>query len=165
MAGRIAGGGDGAQPVARPWSCQAPAAAATTSLTVTKYDAHGTVLGTQTVTYQWMEANLPVQGDGTIHYYAQGPTFDEHQFQYGMEPGGRRQRGHPGLWCVPRAPMSKTCATWWVGPRQADTIKIKAADNFYKWFDYEDVYNPEPRQGKMVVCWYNADFGGYVPAY
>jgi len=35
-----------------------------------------------TVTYQWMEANLPVLGDGTTHYYHQGPVFiddpDEH---------------------------------------------------------------------------------------
>ena len=51
------------------------------------------------------------------------------------------------------------------GASPGDTIKIKASDNFHKWFDYEDVYNPEPEQGKMVVCWYNEDFGGYVPTY
>ena len=90
-----------------------PAAAATTSLTVTKYDAHGSVLSTQTVTYQWMEANLPVQGDGTTHYYAQGPTFTNTNFNtvwnpaedvnvdsrdYGASQGNRRQRPVQPCW-------------------------------------------------------------------
>jgi hypothetical protein len=43
-----------------------PMQAATTSLTVTKYDAHGNVLATKTVTWEWMRDNLlPVCGDGT----------------------------------------------------------------------------------------------------
>ncbi len=140
-----------------------PAAAATTSLTVTRYDAHGAVVGTQTVTYQWMEANLPVQGDGTIHYYAQGPTFTNTNFNTVWNPAedvnvDSRDYGRPK-----GTDVKDLCNL--VGATAGSTIKIKAADNFYKWFDYEDVYNPEPRQGKMVVCWYNADFGGYVPAY
>ena len=52
------------------------ASAATTSVTIIKYAADGTtVLSQTTVTYQWMEANLPVLGDGTTHYYHQGPVF------------------------------------------------------------------------------------------
>ena len=31
--------------------------------------------GETTKTYQWLEANLPVLGDGTTHYYHQGPVF------------------------------------------------------------------------------------------
>ena len=34
-----------------------------------------TVLNETTVDYRWMEANLPVRGDGTTHYYLQGPVF------------------------------------------------------------------------------------------
>ena len=36
-----------------------------------------TVINETTVTYQWMEANLPVQGDGKTHYYHQGPVFTD----------------------------------------------------------------------------------------
>jgi hypothetical protein len=140
-----------------------PASAATTSLTVTRYDAHGAVLGTQTVTYQWMEANLPVQGDGTIRYYAQGPTFTNTNFNTVWNPTEDVNVESRDYGRAKGTDVKDLCNL--VGATPGCTIKIKAADNFAKWFDYEDVYNPEPRQGKMVVCWYNADFGGYVPAY
>ena len=55
----------------------AQAAGATSSLHIVKYDQGGTkVLSEKTVTYQWMERNLPVQGDGNTHYYLQGPVFE-----------------------------------------------------------------------------------------
>ncbi len=51
-------------------------AAPTTAVHVVKYAADGTtILNETTVTYLWMEANLPVQGDGKTHYYHQGPVF------------------------------------------------------------------------------------------
>jgi PKD repeat protein len=141
-----------------------PATAATTSLTVTKYDADGNVISTQTVDYQWMESNLPVQGDGAIHYYAQGPTFDSTGFNTVWNPTedvnvDSRDYGRP------KGTDVKDLCELVGGATAGCTIKVKAADNFYKWFDYEDVYNPEPRQGKLVICWYNADSGGYVPTY
>jgi len=139
-------------------------ASATTSLTVTKYDAHGIVISTQTVTYQWMEANLPVQGDGTTRYYAQGPTFTNTNFNTVWNPAEDVNVDSRDYGCPKGTDVKDLCNL--VGGASAGcTIKIKAADNFAKWFDYEDVYNPEPEQGKMVVCWYNANFGGYVPTY
>ena len=55
-----------------------PAMAATTQLHIVKYAKDGiTILNETTKTYQWMEANLPVLGDGATHYYSQGPTFNE----------------------------------------------------------------------------------------
>ncbi len=54
----------------------APGMAATTQVQIVKYANDGTtVLASQTVNYIWMAANLPVWGDGTTHYYAQGPVF------------------------------------------------------------------------------------------
>ena len=48
-------------------------AAPTTAIHVVKYAKDGTtVINETTVTYQWIEANLPVQGDGKTHYYHQG---------------------------------------------------------------------------------------------
>ena len=139
-------------------------AAVTTSVTVTRYDAHGNMVGTQTITYQEMEANLPVQGDGTTHYYAQGPTFTNTNFNAVWNPAENvnvdtRDYG------LPKGTDVKDLCNLVGGASAECTIRIKAPDGFSKWFDYEDVYNPEASQGKMVVCWYNAAFGGYVPAY
>ena len=140
------------------------AAAATTSLTVTRYDAHGNVVGAQTVDYLWLEAYLPVQGDGETRYYAQGPTFTNTSFGAVWNPAedvnvDTRDYGRP------KGTDVKDLCNLVGGATSGCTVKIKAADNFSKWFDYEDIYNPEPQQGKLVVCWYNADFGGYVPSY
>ena len=50
--------------------------AATTEVDVVRYASDGvTILDETTVNYTWMEANLPVLGDGTTHYYHQGPVF------------------------------------------------------------------------------------------
>ena len=52
---------------------------------------------------------------------------------------------------------------------EGDEVKIKAVDNFYKSFPYSNVYEPDPRQGPMVVTWYTEDatesgpISGYVP--
>ena len=52
------------------------ASAATTSVTIIKYAVDGTtVLAQTTVTYQYMRDNMPVLGNGTTHYYHQGPVF------------------------------------------------------------------------------------------
>jgi hypothetical protein len=55
------------------------------------------------------------------------------------------------------------------GASPGDEIKIKSPDGFSKTFDYENVYTPTARQGKMILTWYsslfvNAETGatGYV---
>lgn len=54
----------------------APVMAATTQVQIIRYaNDNTTVLNETTVHYTWMEANLPVLGDGTTHYYHQGPVF------------------------------------------------------------------------------------------
>ena len=56
----------------------APVMAATTQVHVVKYaNDKTTILNETTKTYEWLETNLPVLGDGTTHYYSQGPTFNE----------------------------------------------------------------------------------------
>jgi hypothetical protein len=133
-------------------------------LIVTKYDAHGNILDSQTVTYQWMESNLPVQGDTSTHRYHQGPTFDDTDFASLWDPGetvniDTRDYGRA------KGTDVKDLVNLVGGAAPGDTIKVRASDNFAKWFDYEDVYDPEPEQGRLVVAWYNEDFGGYVPSY
>ncbi|MDD2666909.1 MAG: hypothetical protein PHQ37_08020, partial [Methanocellales archaeon] len=52
--------------------------AATTEVQVIKYTSNGTtILNETSVTYEWMGANLPVHGDGSTHYYCQGPVFED----------------------------------------------------------------------------------------
>ncbi|HNB02845.1 MAG TPA: argininosuccinate synthase, partial [Methanoregulaceae archaeon] len=51
-----------------------PVLGATTQVHVVKYASDKTtILAEQTLTYQEMEATLPVMGDGITHYYLQGP--------------------------------------------------------------------------------------------
>ena len=53
------------------------AAGATAELHIAKVAADGsTVIAERTVSYEWMEENLPVYGDGATHYYHQGPVFE-----------------------------------------------------------------------------------------
>ena len=147
---------------------EASAAFATTgttvSLMVTRYDAYGTVLDTETVDYLYMQSSMPVQGDAVRRQYFQGPTFDDSTFETTWNPGemvniDSRDYGRPLGTDV------KDLCGLVGGASPGDVIRIRASDNFAKWFDYEDVYNPEPEQGRLVVCWYNPDFGGFVPAY
>jgi hypothetical protein len=144
-----------------------PAQAATgptTSVTITKYASDGTtVLGQRTVDYLWMQANLPVYGDGVTHYYFQGPTFDygnmwdqnENDFisidsrDYGAAVGTD----------------VKDLCNLVGGASPGDTVTIHDPLGFSTTVDYGDVYNPEPEQGKLVIAWYNPTFGGYMPGY
>ncbi|MFA5375480.1 MAG: hypothetical protein WC455_06980 [Dehalococcoidia bacterium] len=134
----------------------APIAAAggTTSVTVTKYASDGTtIIAETTVTWEWMEANLDIKGDGSTHYYFQGPTFDDTSFATLWDPTETVNVDSRDYGAAKGTSVKDLCDL--VGGASAgDTIKIKASDNFAKWFDYEDVYTPEARQGEMVITWY-----------
>jgi len=138
------------------------AAEPTSSITVTKYASDGTtVLAQVTKTVTEMEAELPVQGDGMIRYYLQGPTFDLGNLWDPHEKMNveSRDMGRP------KGTAVKDLCDLVGGASSGDEIQVQASDGFSKTFDYDDVYLPEPELGKMVVCWYNEDFGGYVPDY
>ncbi len=131
----------------------------TTSVTIIKYDSDGTtVLDQETVTWEWMRDNLAVQGDGVTHYYHQGPSFDKTSFETIWDPGETVNVDSRDYGACQGTDVKDLCDL--VGGASAgDTVKIKASDNFAKWFDYEDIYNPEPEQGKLVVTWYTKDAG------
>jgi PKD repeat protein len=136
----------------------------TTSIVVTKYDPYGNVIATVTKDYQWLETNLPVQGDGVTRYYGEGPYFttDYDTFWDTSETGlniDSRDFGQP------KGTDTKDLCELVGGMSPGDIVNLNAPDNFNKVLDYENIYNPVPEQGKVVVCWYNAAFGGYVPTY
>ena len=145
------------------------AQAATTEVTVTKLANDGaTVLDEITVNYTWMEENLPVWGDGVTHYYHQGPIFCGDD----MPPGATLPDDVPACrWnpaedtnCMPEKDYGTTKGTnvrdlcdLVGGMADGDTVEIKAIDGFFKKFPYENVYEPEPRQGPIVVTWHTKD--------
>jgi len=131
----------------------APAmAAASTSLTITKYAADGvTVLDTETVTYEWLRDNLTVQGDGVTHYYTEGPTFDPANLWDPDEisPGDSlKDKGR-----LKGTDLKDLCELVG-GAAPGDSIKVKANDGYGETFAYENVYAPLAKQGKIVVCWW-----------
>ncbi len=135
----------------------APVQATTTEVDVIKYASDNTtILNTTTVNYTWMEANLPVEGDGVTHYYHQGPVFEGNSW----DPD---ETANPkGKGAVKGTNVRNLCELVG-GMSHGDEIKIIASDGFSKWFGYENVYSPQQRQGPMVLCWYQN--GDHVPDY
>lgn len=139
-----------------------PAQAYTTEVHVVKYASDRvSIINETTVNYSWMEAHLPVYGDGVTHYYHQGPTFDPDNK---WDPGETINIDSRDFGAAQGSEVKDLCEL--VGGMAAgDWVKIKAPDGFFKCFDFDDVYLPEPELGRMVIVWYNPTFGGYPPAY
>jgi len=127
-------------------------AAGTTSLHIVKYAADGiTVENETTISVATMESTLPVQGDGTTHYYTQGPTFDPGNLWDPDEtcPGDSlKDKG-----ALKGTDLKDLCSLVG-GADHGDTIEIRAIDGYGGTFDYENIYTPVPRQGPMVICWW-----------
>jgi hypothetical protein len=145
------------------------AADPTTEIHVVKYASDGTtVVNETTVAYQWMEANLPVQGDGVTHYYAQGPVFNESMDKWDPEETTNfKDKG-----AVRGTDIADLCDL--VGGMELnDTVTICAVDGYCLNFSYENVYQPQDRQGPIVLSWYSVEDGtlgpnqeaGYPPRY
>jgi len=143
--------------------------AATTEVHIVKYAADNvTVIKEKTVTYQWLETNLPVVGDGTTHYYHQGPVFvddadpaREEQLRWNIaEDANVKEKDMGAL----KGTALKDLCDLAGGMVPGDTVKIKAEDGFSRTFSFENVYTPSSRQGPMVITWYH-DKEGYVPQY
>ncbi len=131
--------------------CAVPAcAASTTEVTVQKIAVDGTtVLNEKTVTAAWMENNLPVMGDGTTHYYAQGPSFDPNPLWDETETVNWEGKDMGAV----RGTDIKDLCELVDGAESGDVIFLRAADGFSKSFPYENVYNPQDRQGSIVLTW------------
>jgi hypothetical protein len=156
------------------------AQAATTEVHVVQYASDGvTMLNETVVDYTWMEANLPVQGDGVTHYYHQGPIFEDawtevhpnETWNLEEDKWNPEEDGNvlgKDLGAVKGTNVKDLCELVG-GMSEGDTVEIKASDGFSKKFPYSNVYEPDARQGPMVVTWYTTDAaedgneGGYVP--
>jgi hypothetical protein len=145
-------------------------AAPTTAVHVVKYAADGTtVLNETTVDYLWMEANLPVQGDGKTHYYHQGPVFvDNKEGQWDVnETANFKDMG-----AVKGTAVRDLCDLAG-GMVPEDEVMVKSGDGYHVEFPYKNIYEPVPRQGNVTVCWFNGEESsvgerqgiGYPPDY
>ncbi|MDD4254978.1 MAG: PKD domain-containing protein, partial [Methanofollis sp.] len=143
----------------------APVAAgtATTELTVSKLAKDGTLIAQETVDYRWMEKNLPIQGDGVTHYYHQGPELGVEGEELRWDKSESGNIPDKDYHAVKGTDVRDLCELVG-GMSPNDTITIKANDGMGKSFGYRNVYNPDPRQGPMVVTWWRPDTG-YVPNY
>jgi len=137
------------------------AAAPTTSLTIKKLASDGsTVLVEKTVDYRWLmdPSNIPVLGDGTTHYYHQGPVFIDHP----DEATEARLRWNPeedtnvetkDMGALMGTNLKDLCDLVG-GMAEGDKLKIRASDGFSKTYAYKNVYRYSEREGPMVICWY-----------
>jgi hypothetical protein len=142
-------------------------AAPTTAVYLVKVAEDGeTIQSGMTVTYEWMEDNLPVLGDGVTHYYHQGPVFEGDKWDPG-ETTNFKDRG------AVRGTDVRDLAELVGGMEPGDEVMITAADGYHVEFGYVNVYDPDPRQGPIGLCWYNGEESGagerqgsgYVPEY
>jgi len=139
----------------------APVGASTTDVHVVKLANDGTsILNETTKNYQWLETNLPVLGDGTTHYYSQGPTFNSSDLWDNVEFQNVETRD----WNAVKGTDVKDLADLVGGMSQGETVKITASDGFSNTFPYDYIYTPDPRQGSMGITWYRQD-QGYVASY
>ncbi|HPH35471.1 MAG TPA: PEGA domain-containing protein [Methanoregulaceae archaeon] len=156
-----------------------PVGGATTAVRVVLYAADGyTILNETTVDYRWMEAHLPVMGDGTTQYYHQGPVFiddpdeaTEEALRWNPEEDSNVESKAMGA--VKGTGVRDLCEL--VGGMQPDEeVKIVSADGWSMRFAYANVYEYSGREGPMILAWYNGAEApgtwerqgtGYVPDY
>ena len=126
------------------------AANATTSVHIVKYADDGSVIAEITETYEWLEDNLPVQGDGKTHYYHQGPIFEGDMW----DPGETENLKDKG---AVMGTAAKDLCDLVGGMSPGDEIMFRAVDGWHTEFAYENIYEPTDSQGTVTLCWYNGE--------
>jgi len=135
------------------------ATGATTSVHVIKYAPDGTtVLAEKTVSYEWMESNLPVQGNGVTHYYHQGPVFEGDMWDPD-ETTNFKDKG-----AVMGTDIKDLCELVG-GMAPGDEVMIHAPDGYHVESSYENIYQPLDRQGPIALCWFNGEDAGFGERY
>jgi PKD repeat protein len=145
--------------VATACLCLVAPAVATTELHIVKYADDGTtIINETTVTWEWMQDNLPVLGDGSTHYYHQGPVFlddaadPDHQEQLRLNPAEDTNVQDKDYGAVQGTNLKDLCNLVG-GLSPGEEVTLKASDGMSKKFAYKNVYDYSSRQGPMVITW------------
>ncbi len=137
----------------------APVMAATSSVEIRKYANDGTtILNQTTVNYSWMEANLPVLGDGVTHYYHQGPVFlddpdPDTQAALRWNPEEDTNVQEKDMGAVKGTNLKDLCDLVG-GMSPGEEVKILSSDGWNNRFAYENVYGYSSREGPIGICWF-----------
>jgi hypothetical protein len=127
------------------------AAGATSNVHVIKYASDGTtVLAEKTVSYEWMQKMLAVQGNGKTHYYHQGPVFEGDKW----DPGEKLNLKDKG---AVKGTSVKDLCDLVGGMSPGDEVSTVAVDGWHTEFAYTNVYQPISSQGTITLCWYNGE--------
>lgn len=135
-----------------------PVSAATTQIRVVKYAVDEfTILAEKNVDYRWMEQNLRVYGDGSTHYYHQGPIFIDDpdpakQVALRWNPAEDTNVQEKDMGAVKGTNLKDLCNLVG-GMEPGDTLKIRSSDGWYKMLPYRNVYEYSSREGPIIICW------------
>ncbi|WP_342678345.1 argininosuccinate synthase [Methanofollis sp. UBA420] len=144
--------------------------AATTEVHIVRYAPDGTtIINETTLEYTWMETNLPILGDGTTHYYHQGPTFNESDL---WDPAEYQNVESRDYGAVKGTAVRDLCGLVG-GMEPGDTLQVRAEDGFYKNFSHATVYAGDSGKATMGLAWYvgedsvtgDPQGSGYAPEY
>jgi hypothetical protein len=127
----------------------APASAKpSTSITVIRLAVDGTTAN-HSITYTWQELrdNFEVYGDGETHYYFQGIV------QEGDKWNPTEDVNIKDCGAVKGTNLVDLCDEVG-GMSPGQELTIKANDGWEYTFAYKNVYDYSPREGPMVLTWY-----------
>jgi hypothetical protein len=128
-------------------------AGATTSVRIIKFSDDGTAVeNARTVTYQWLEQNLKIYGDGVTHYYHQGPIFEGDVWDP-EEINNLKDKG------AVKGTAIKDLCDLVGGMSPEDEVSVRAVDGWHTEFGYANVYEPLDIQGTISLCWFKGDEG------
>jgi hypothetical protein len=127
--------------------------APTTQVRVIAFNSSGSVTAERMIDYRWMEANLPVLGDGVTHYYHQGPVFaDDKEARWNpAETTNFKDEG--SVKCTDLKDLASLVG----GMEPGDEEMVHAVDGYHVEFGYPNVMTPDPRQGPIGICWFNGE--------
>ncbi|WP_292729900.1 hypothetical protein [Methanoculleus sp.] len=134
-----------------------PVAAATTSVTVTKYadNNYSQSVDSETLSLAELQTLSSVYSNGPV--YMQGPTFDSND-PWGN--GGQNMIDY----CEHNGSRVSSITDLVGGMSDGDELKVQASDGMSHYFGYDNVYTPNACQGDMIVSWWDSEYG-YVPSY
>ncbi|CVK32654.1 protein of unknown function [Methanoculleus bourgensis] len=122
-----------------------------TELRIVKYaNDRITILNEKTVDRSWLEASLPIQGDGATRYYHQGPITEaawkeKHPYKQYDPWNPEETVNFIDIGAVRGTDLADICD--YVGGASAgDTITLNTSSGATFTYQYATVYEPNPRQ-------------------